>query len=88
MRSPQKRNHPAPPVRCGKPARQKSTKAKNSLRFGSKLLHYGIGRAHERTDVIALIKNDHATVIDTHGTVLGEYKLDPKHRYQHKMKNT
>ena len=52
------------------------------------MLHLGIGRTHERTDVIALIKNDHATVIDTHGTVLGEYQLDPKHRYQHKMKNT
>ena len=25
-----------------------------------------------------LVKNNHATVIDTHGTVLGEYQLDPK----------
>jgi transposase InsO family protein len=59
---------------------------KITIRFGNKLLHLGLGRAHERTDVIALIKNDHATVIDTQGTVLGEYQLDPKHRYQHNTK--
>lgn len=59
---------------------------KITLRYGNKMLHLGLGRAHERTDVIALIKNDHATVIDAHGTVLGEYKLDPKPRYQHKIK--
>jgi hypothetical protein len=59
---------------------------KNTIRFGNTMLHLGLGRAHERTDVIAPIKNDHAIVIDTHGTVLGEYKLDPKHRYQHKIK--
>jgi hypothetical protein len=64
------------------------TEGKITIRFGNKLLHLGIGRAHERTNVIALIKNNHATVIDTHGTVLGEYQLDPKNRYQHKTKNT
>ncbi len=44
---------------------------KNTLRYGNIMLHLGIGRAHARTGVIALVKNDHATVIDTHGTVLG-----------------
>lgn len=61
---------------------------KISLRYGNKMLHLGIGRTHERTDVIALIKNNHATVIDTQGTVLGEYEINPERNYQHKKKNT
>jgi len=51
------------------------------------MLHRGIGRAHERTDVIALIKNDHATVTETNGTVLGEYQLDPKRLPIHNEKH-
>jgi hypothetical protein len=46
-----------------------------------------IGRAHCRTEVIALIHNADATVITTDGTVLSEHTLDPTHGYQPKRKN-
>ena len=57
---------------------------KVSLRHSNHMLHLGIGRAHARTEIIALIHNDHATVIDLNGTVLGEYDLDPSTNYQAK----
>jgi len=63
------------------------TAGKISLRWGNRLLHLGIGRAHARTDVIALIHNTDATVMTSDGTILGEYNINPNQGYQPKTKN-
>ena len=60
---------------------------KITIRYHGKLLHLGVGRAHNRTEVIALIHNADATVITTDGTVLSEHALNPNHGYQPKRKN-
>lgn len=57
---------------------------KISLRYGGKLLHLGIGRAHARTEIICLIHNLDATVLTHDGLVLAEFTLNPAHDYQPK----
>jgi len=58
---------------------------KISLRLAGRMLHLGIGRAHARTEIICLIHNLEATVIDSStGTVLAEFTLNPAHDYQRK----
>jgi hypothetical protein len=46
------------------------------------MLHLGIGRDHNRTEVIALIHGLEATVITANGEVLGQYIIDPEKGYQ------
>lgn len=60
------------------------TDGKISLRLAGQLLHLGIGRAHARTEIIFLIHNLDATVIDNNGLVLAEFILNPNHNYQRK----
>lgn len=60
---------------------------KVSLRYANRMLHLGIGRPHAGTDVIVLIHNTDATVIDTDGTVLSEHRIDPERSYQPQTKN-
>lgn len=48
------------------------------------MLHLGVGRQYEREEVIALVKDLHVTIIDTLGTVLGEYEINPNKNYQPK----
>lgn len=55
-----------------------------TLRYGNKMLHLGVGRQHEREEVIALVKDRDVTIIDYQGTVLGEYEIDPNKNYQPK----
>lgn len=55
-----------------------------SLRWGNKMLHLGVGREHNKTEVIALIHGLTATVITTSGEVLGEYDINPEKGYQAK----
>lgn len=55
-----------------------------TLRYGNKMLHLGVGREHEREEVIALVKDTDVTIIDTQGTVLGEYEINPHKNYQPK----
>jgi transposase InsO family protein len=62
------------------------TSGKVSLRYGNKMMHLGIGRAHARTEIIILIHNLHATIITLDGTVLGDYKINPNQAYQPKTK--
>ncbi|TXK52778.1 integrase core domain-containing protein, partial [Salinibacterium sp. dk5596] len=57
---------------------------KISLRHSGRMLHLGIGRPHARTDIIALIHNNDATVITHDGTVLAEFTLNPNKGYQAK----
>jgi len=59
---------------------------KVSLRYGNRMMHLGIGRAHARTEIIILIHNLHATIISLDGTVLGDYTINPKQAYQPKLK--
>jgi transposase InsO family protein len=60
---------------------------KVSLRYANRMLHLGIGRPHTGTDVIILIHNTNATVIDPDGTVLSEHRIDPERAYQPATKN-
>ena len=58
---------------------------KISLRLAGKLLHLGIGRAHARTEIICLIHNLDATIIDNStGVILAEFTLNPARDYQRK----
>lgn len=60
---------------------------KVSLRYGNRMLHLGIGRAHARTEITILIHNAEATIMSLDGTILGDYTIDPKQSYQPKRKN-
>jgi transposase InsO family protein len=60
---------------------------KVSLRYANRMLHLGIGRPHAGTDIIMLIHNTRATVIDADGTVLSEHQIDPERTYQPQTKN-
>lgn len=53
-----------------------------TIRYANKMMHLGLGRTHDKTEVIALIKNTDVTIIDTQGTVLGEYEINPEKNYQ------
>src|SRR5699024_12593539 len=58
---------------------------KISLRHSGRMLLLGIGRAHTRTEIICLIHNDHATVINANtGEVLTEHTLEATRTYQRK----
>lgn len=61
------------------------TEGKITIRLAGKLLHLGIGRAHARTEIICLIHNLEATVIDNNtGVVLAKFTLNPDVNYQRK----
>jgi transposase InsO family protein len=58
---------------------------KITLRHSGRLLHLGIGRAHARTEIIALIHNRDTTIITAdNGDTLATFTLDPSHGYQRK----
>lgn len=58
---------------------------KISLRHSGRLLHLGIGRAHARAEIVCMVHNDHATVVNADtGEILSEHTLDPSHSYQRK----
>lgn len=58
---------------------------KITIRHSGRLLHLGIGRAHTRIEIIALIHNNHAIIStrDT-GEILADFTLDPNRGYQRK----
>lgn len=58
---------------------------KITIRHSGRLLHLGIGRAHSRTEIIALIHNNDATIAcQTTGEIIAEFTLDPTRGYQRK----
>lgn len=58
---------------------------KITIRHSGRLLHLGIGTAHARTEITALIHNNEATIAcQTTGQVLAEFTLDPTRNYQRK----
>lgn len=58
---------------------------KITIRHSGRLLHLGIGRAHTRAEIIALIHNNHAIIStrDT-GEILADFTLNPTRGYQRK----
>jgi transposase InsO family protein len=58
---------------------------KITIRYAGRLHHLGIGRRHARTEIICLIHNLDATVINSStGLVLAEFTIDPTRNYQPK----
>ncbi len=58
---------------------------KITLRHGGKLLHLGIGRPHARTEIVCLVHNNDATIIDLgSGELLAGFTLNPDKNYQTK----
>ena len=58
---------------------------KITIRYAGRLHHLGIGRHHARTEIICLIHNLDATVINSStGLVLAEFTIDPTRNYQPK----
>jgi len=55
---------------------------KVTLRHGSKLLHLGVGRAHKGKRIRLLVADLDVRVIDIHGEVIGNFKIDPAKNYQ------
>ncbi len=53
-----------------------------SLRYRSKLLHIGIGRAHAGIRVLLLVQDLDVRVITEDGELLGQLTLDPSRDYQ------
>ena len=54
-----------------------------TLRVAGKLRHIGVGRTYARTDVILLVQDLHATVIDAAtGEILRDLIIDPRRDYQ------
>ncbi len=54
-----------------------------TLRVAGRLRHIGIGRTHARTDVLVLVQDLHARVIDAAtGELLRELTIDPTRDYQ------
>jgi transposase InsO family protein len=61
------------------------TDGKITLRHWGKLLHLGIGRTHARTEIICLVHNNDATIIDlATGELIAEFTLNPNKNSQTK----
>lgn len=57
---------------------------KVSLRWDNRMLHLGIGHAHNRKDIIIMQHGLEITVITPDGEVISEHKINPKQGYQPK----
>jgi hypothetical protein len=53
-----------------------------TLRYRSKLLHVGVGRAHIGTRVLLLVANRDVRVITEDGELLQQLTIDPSKDYQ------
>jgi transposase InsO family protein len=53
-----------------------------TLRYRSKLIHIGVGRAHTGTRVLLLVADHHVRIITDHGELLHELTIDPNRNYQ------
>ncbi len=63
--------------------RDKVDKAgKVTLRYHSRLLHIGVGRAHSGTRVLLLVADRDVRVITEHGELLSHATIDPTRAYQ------
>lgn len=55
---------------------------KVTIRHSGKLLHIGVGRAHNRTRVVLLVAGTQVRVLNKEGVLLGHLTLDPTRNYQ------
>jgi hypothetical protein len=53
-----------------------------TLRYRSKLLHIGIGRAHAGTKVLLLVNDLDVRVLNEDGELLRQLTIDPTKNYQ------
>lgn len=53
-----------------------------SLRYMSKLIHIGVGRAYKHQPIRLLVINDHVRVITEAGELIRELVIDPSRNYQ------
>jgi hypothetical protein len=55
---------------------------KVTLRYRSRLLHIGLGRAHAKTKVLLLVAGRDVRVVTEEGELVRELKIDPTRTYQ------
>ncbi len=60
---------------------------KVTLRYRSRLLHLGVGRAHAGEQVTLLVANRDVRVVSPDGEILAEFTIDPTKNYQPRKKN-
>jgi transposase InsO family protein len=60
-------------------------KGQVTLRYDSKLLHLGVGHAHDRRRVVLLVADRDARVLSDEGELLCHFVLDPTRNYQRKV---
>ncbi|MDE3194220.1 MAG: IS481 family transposase [Chloroflexota bacterium] len=60
-------------------------KGQVTLRYDSKLLHLGVGHAHDRRRVVLLVADRDVRVLSDEGELLCRFLLDPTRNYQRKV---
>jgi transposase InsO family protein len=60
---------------------------KVTLRYRSKLLHIGIGRAYAGDRILLLVANRHVRIVNDEGVLIRELTIDPKKIYQPQPKS-
>jgi hypothetical protein len=55
---------------------------KVTLRYRSRLIHIGVGRAHAGTRVLLLVADQHVRIITDNGEPLHELTIDPNRNNQ------
>jgi hypothetical protein len=58
------------------------TTGKVTLRYHSRLIHIGVGRAHAGTEVLVLVADDDVRIISLEGGLLRHLTIDPARNYQ------
>jgi transposase InsO family protein len=53
-----------------------------TLRYKSDLLHIGVGRRHNGTSVLLLVKNRDVRILTLDGELIGQLRIDPRRNYQ------
>jgi hypothetical protein len=56
--------------------------AEVTLRYEGKLIHLGVGRAHQRQRVLLLVADRDVRVLSEQGELLSHLTIDPTKRYQ------
>jgi len=55
---------------------------KVTLRYRSKLLHIGVGRAYAGERILLLVADRHVRIVNDEGALIRELTIDPKRIYQ------
>jgi transposase InsO family protein len=73
---------PAPPVHCRVRHDRVSADGKVSLRYMSRLLHIGLGRAYKHVAIRLMIEDRRVRVLTEDGELIRDLMLDPTRDYQ------